>query len=600
MQIIPASLAIKAMRDSGYRDSAHALAELIDNSIQAEANRVEVLCLDKVEVVNQRSRRKVDRIAVYDNGQGMTPTTLRMALQFGNGTRLNTENQVGIGKFGMGLPNSSISQCQKVEVWSWREGQVSYTYLDIDEIREGVLVDVPVPVSSTLPEDIIAKLTQPIGPSGTLVLWSRLDRVRWKSSKALLQNAEFLVGRMYRYFIDEGSTTIRLAAFSKASSGGWTIDYDTNARPNDPLYLMRDTSCPDLPEPFEGEAMFDEFEEPMAIDVKLPGDPHVHQVTLRFSLVRSSVRKTLNTLHTNAGSSSQGKHAKNNIGISLVRARRELEMSQAHVSGHNPVERWWGAEVSFEPALDAIFGVTNNKQSATAFAIMNMDDDAAEHGMSKEEYRDMLLESEDPRLAMYEISQQIHRNLSSIRKQLDRMTDGQRKRAFDAPQADPAEEAATRATRHRMNEGFEGNSDREEDRPPEQKTTELAQELTDLGIDPEEAKQIAVSHVEAGLKYVFQQQPYDGASFFSVSSKGGSIIITVNKRHPVAPNLIGLLENSEGAVSDKALMALKLMLCAWARLEDETQNPAMRQRYVDFRDSWGRLTRDFLGAAYEE
>ena len=107
MQIIPPSLAIKAMRDSGYRDSAHALAELIDNSIQAAATRVEVLCLDKVEVVQQRSRRQVDRIAVYDNGHGMTAETLRMALQFGNGTRLNSEDQVGIGKFGMGLPNSS-------------------------------------------------------------------------------------------------------------------------------------------------------------------------------------------------------------------------------------------------------------------------------------------------------------------------------------------------------------------------------------------------------------------------------------------------------------------------------------------------------------
>ena len=31
--IIPARLAIEAMRDSGYRDAAHALAELVDNAV---------------------------------------------------------------------------------------------------------------------------------------------------------------------------------------------------------------------------------------------------------------------------------------------------------------------------------------------------------------------------------------------------------------------------------------------------------------------------------------------------------------------------------------------------------------------------------------
>ena len=35
--IIPPELAVKAMRDSGYRNTAYALAELIDNSIQADA-----------------------------------------------------------------------------------------------------------------------------------------------------------------------------------------------------------------------------------------------------------------------------------------------------------------------------------------------------------------------------------------------------------------------------------------------------------------------------------------------------------------------------------------------------------------------------------
>lgn len=32
-----------------------------------------------------------------------------------------------------------------------------------------------------------------------------------------------------------------------------------------------------------------------------------------------------------------------------------------------PRDRWWGVEVDFPPALDDLFGVTNNKQSARYF-----------------------------------------------------------------------------------------------------------------------------------------------------------------------------------------------------------------------------------------
>src|SRR5687768_1996281 len=133
--IIPQHLSIKAFRDNGYKDAAHALAELIDNSIQAGDDlpgmtEVEVLCVDRVEFVEERRRRRVFEIAVLDNACGMDADILQRALQFGNGTRLDGERQEGIGRFGMGLPNASISQCRRVDVWSWIDGNVLHTYLD--------------------------------------------------------------------------------------------------------------------------------------------------------------------------------------------------------------------------------------------------------------------------------------------------------------------------------------------------------------------------------------------------------------------------------------------------------------------------------------
>jgi hypothetical protein len=53
-KIIPTHLAVKAMRDSGYKSTAYALAELIDNSIQAEASDVEVICIEERSLINTR------------------------------------------------------------------------------------------------------------------------------------------------------------------------------------------------------------------------------------------------------------------------------------------------------------------------------------------------------------------------------------------------------------------------------------------------------------------------------------------------------------------------------------------------------------------
>jgi hypothetical protein len=361
---------------------------------------------------------------------------------------------------------------------------------------------------------------------------------------------------------------------------------------------MTDTSCPELPAPYSGGTLFEEYGNPDEIAVKLSGSRKEHLVTIRYSIVKPAIRKKLGELYQSPGFSPQGQHAGKNIGISIVRAGREIELSHEHVIGYDPVERWWGIEVSFPPALDELFGVTNNKQAATAFAELDLDEDAASEGMKATAYKEALQEAQDPRWIMYEISKRIHANLQAIRRQLGRMTEGSRKR--EILEQDPAEVAATKATVQRKEEGHVGKSDREEELPAEERTEDLSRQLEELGTDPSEAKEIAISHVKAGIKYVFQQTPYQGASFFSVSSRGGSIIVTVNKDHPFTKYLIGLLEESEADKSNQALIALKLMLCAWARLEDETQNDRQRQRYVDTRDEWGRMTREFISVAYED
>ena len=204
--IIPPSLAIGAMRSSGYRSTAHALAELVDNSIQAEANAVEVIC---VEGRINGGRSRIQKIAVIDNGHGMSPSTLQLALQFGNGTHL--DDREGMGRFGMGLPNSSISQCRRLDVWTWQNGpdNAMHSYLDIGEIEAGNLATVPEPKAQPLPEEWRDR-SEVISTTGTLVLWSEVDQLKWRTAKTTFLHTEPIIGRMYRKFIDDGTVRIRL------------------------------------------------------------------------------------------------------------------------------------------------------------------------------------------------------------------------------------------------------------------------------------------------------------------------------------------------------------------------------------------------------
>lgn len=515
----------------------------------------------------------------------MDADTLRIALQFGNGTHLDGAVQDGIGKFGMGLPNASISQARRVDVYTWQNGLVLHSYLDVDEIEKKTLIQVPEPKESTIPTHWLKLLRTPPGPHGTLVVWSSLDRVNWKQSAALLRNAEFLIGRIYRYFIHDGQVRIRLAAYEANGSTARNV-FDDDVRPNDPLYLMKGTSAP---APYDADAAFDPLGEPLPLKVTY-GD-QTSTVWIKYSLCKPAVREL-------GGGTRIGQHVAKNQGVSVVRARRELELNHSFEVGYDPRERWWGIEVSFGPDLDGVFGVTNNKQAATNFYMMDKDADAAAEEMSVADYSQLLHDNEDPRLVMYAVSAEIRKTLKTLREQIDRMKEGSRRGRQGGPGKESAEGIATRATQQRRKDsGKEGRSDRDENLPAEVRVAGLQQELEAEGVSPDTARQIAVSYVDPGVKFMFQTAEIPGATIFDVRHKVGEIIITINRRHPAHQHLFELLKNSLNEQADPAaLIGLKLLLTAWARMEDEASEQRL-QVLEDIRQEWGRIARDFMNAA---
>ncbi|MHB8804601.1 MAG: ATP-binding protein [Coriobacteriia bacterium] len=584
------------MRDNGYKNAAYALAELIDNSIQAGASSVEVLCAEEQIPIAQRVRRHVTHLAVLDNGSGMDARVLRMALQFGNGTHL--EDRVGIGRFGMGLPSASISQCRRVDVWTWQDGADSavHAYISVDEIASGKMREVPDPTPAKLPE-LWRQSGKTIGRSGTLVVWSKIDRCQWRTATAIFRNSEFLIGRMYRRFLSDGHVAIRFAAFMEDSPT--SITSDQLAVLNDPCYLMTPSSCPS---PYDSEPMFLPWgEEPEQV-ISVPWQDEMHDVVIRFSYAKEAARKGYAT----AGSTPHGRHAGNNVGVSIMRAGRELELSQAWTNTYDPRERWWGVEVEFPPALDEVFGVSNNKQSARHFTeIAEKGIDALmSEGESATEAKDRLLEDGDPSAYLIEVSESVRRFLGPIRKLIETQTKGSRTagpRRYDVT----AEQHATKVTEDRKEHGYYGQSDVDEQKSAEERIDAIQGELQEeLGLAPEDALTIAQDAIvgDFATKYKFVHAPVDGPAFFTVRPTGGVIMIRLNIEHPAYQYLIEILEDGsedEDADAlrrrlDNALDGLKLLLAAWARYEDEQPNPQLRERAQEVRSDWGRLARRFL------
>ncbi len=101
------SYTLRALRDSRYHNTAYAVAELIDNSIEADGEQIELLCKETSQEIARQTRNRISGIAVLDNGLGMDVPTLFESLKFGGGTR--HESIRGIGKYGMGLHRIIIS-----------------------------------------------------------------------------------------------------------------------------------------------------------------------------------------------------------------------------------------------------------------------------------------------------------------------------------------------------------------------------------------------------------------------------------------------------------------------------------------------------------
>jgi hypothetical protein len=311
---------IQATREVGYRSLADAIAELIDNSIQAQARHIRICLSDD---------QTQPTVSVLDDGCGMHADALRAALQIGGTNRF--DDRSGLGRFGMGLPCSSISYARRLEVYSWQGmGTANWSYLDVDEIAEGTLQEIPQPRRANLPP----RFDREVGRTGTLVIWRKCDRIELGTLPRLQHKLCRQLGRMFRYFLWDG-IQIRVN--------------DDDIVPVDPLFCNSRS-------PLSGAQPYGD---PLIYKIRMPRhSDRVSEIQVRFSELPVNDWRAMSIQEKRRLGIVKG------AGVSLIRARREIAYGWYFMGDkrRENYDDWWRCEVSFGPELDEYFHPTHTKQ----------------------------------------------------------------------------------------------------------------------------------------------------------------------------------------------------------------------------------------------
>lgn len=305
---------IRAVRESGYVSLSTALAEVVDNSLQAAATEVAVTIARPVA-------GGLPEIRVEDNGEGMSRSEIEACLRFGGSSRF--DERQSFGRFGMGLPAASLSQARRVEVTSWQNGKAAnQVSLDVDAIVAGAPVDLRA-----------RRRTGGTTGSGCLVVWQNCDRIEYRRLAWLERALRRDLGRMYRRFLSNGDLTLTI--------NGKRVD------PIDPMLLTANV------EGYSARLAF----EPLRYELASSSGETAF-VTVRFAMLPVHHWHQLDNVTKRRVGIVGG------AGVSILRAGREIA-SGWHLMGAKRKENyddWWRCEIEFDPVLDEHFGITINKQ----------------------------------------------------------------------------------------------------------------------------------------------------------------------------------------------------------------------------------------------
>lgn len=482
---------VRGMRDIGYKSTSYALAELIDNSVQANATFTDVI------FGFNKGGAKPSKIAVIDNGWGMMPAMVRASLVWGAGTRPN--DRQGFGKYGYGLPSASVSQCLRVEVFSkTTDGEWAKSYLDVEEIGNGDWttdhrINTPETVMEEPPAFVIDHLKRTKGwpmAHGTVVVWDKLDSTRldYKTRDALRDSLLSNLGVIYRNYLVDVPMTV----------DGHKVE------PCDPLFLTPGFRYFDLDDDRAVEL-------PSAI-VEVP-DPVTKGVKgvmrVRFSrLPATFYRKPEHKGHMRSGKgvfNERAAIADLHHGVIFLRNGRQIDVVRPKTllgALSNPTtDRYWKIEVDFDATLDDEFAMTTAKQQV----------------IPSESIWDRLKDSAKLVENIANMRSTYKKETAEIREEVE-----QKKRASIAALEQAQKFKTTKPPKDTQSRRDEAAKNLEDEARRRAKESGVAEETV--------KEEMKAKQAENPLAVEAEDLP--GAPFFRCLQRGGQRVLLINKEHP--------------------------------------------------------------------
>ena len=352
--VVVAGAFVRGMRDVGYKSAASAINELNDNAYQAGASRISVWMKLKGQ--------HVEAIAVIDDGHGMSPEAIRLAMLWGGTHREGSRDL--FGRFGFGLPSASVSIGRSFSVYSKPEGGSWHTAtFDLDEVEKTTYTDgkgrivMPEPNETTLPSWVVDGIAHKAAwgtrdlEHGTAVVIEKPDKLRPVTITALASQFKQTFGLVYRNYCVQRPILVQGEKVTAVdplflTPGAWAYDYDAQrARELEPIIIT----------------MLD----------KETGEDG--RLTVRFSYMPYHFLRLDPDKPKERGQRNNPRFqvADQNNGLIITRAGRHLDVvttsrgQDADIKSRffvNNDDRTWAVEIDFTPTLDDEFSVTTSKQ----------------------------------------------------------------------------------------------------------------------------------------------------------------------------------------------------------------------------------------------
>lgn len=614
--------ALESQRSSAYRDTAAAAREIVDNAIEAAGERVHIV-FDTYQN-GGKGKRLIRSIAFIDNGAGMSNffddstgkerQMARFALTWGGGTHSNDPQF--IGRFGFGLPNASINQGRRTEVYTRTGTSMPFTkaVLDIDEFANNYGMQSIPPAESVdqLPE-FVENYLKRVGwffETGTVVVWTNLDRLTYKTPSKLKEHLLDDFGVTYRYLLEKDPQEPLFGQISNAMAFELVVD-GKHVLPVDPLFLEPGCQFVTGDDDLRAEEIVDinlrvalindektdterliKVENPHQIDVYRQQKTLRTQGSMRIKVARLPVGFALGeSKYKGTIQHRRFMIRKPRRGMSFVRANREIQTIDVFPKSDGDVAsglgNWpmlqayayhWGIEVRFTPELDEVFGITNDKQAVRPI---------------QDFWRVLANEGFDSLLLRENTWQH------KIRRKPKKSPASPTNNKTEAPT--PAEEAAQDA-----DTTFDGN----EFTPPDSRKDEARTNLEKLALEQAQQQEIPFEEAKQKLDIVTSQKKYSIQYFENEYAPaweprwiGLQVGVYLNTAHPFYTEIYSKLLSEKTKTSYQVKSAIDIVLIALSRAELNSQGDMVGWYKVQREQRWSqyiKLALNSLKSLYKE